>query len=328
MNDKTILITGGAGFIGSMTNLLLQAEGFSTIILDNLSTGNKNSVLSGKLIVGDLSDQALLDKIFHDYPITAVVHFAAKTDVGESVLKPALYYKENVIHTLGLLDAMRKANVSKFIFSSSAAVYGIPLAGVLTETSPCKPINSYGESKLIIENVLRDYSNAYGLQSCSLRYFNAAGGDPDHRIHYSADKKQGNLIPIILDSIQESKPVTVYGNDYPTKDGTCIRDYIHIADLGNAHILALKKLLTSNASLCYNLGNKQGYSVLEVIRAAEEVTGRKVDVKMGPRRPGDPPQLIANAEKAQNELGWKPLYPKIKKMVEDAWNARCSARQK
>lgn len=321
MKKKTILITGGTGFIGSLANLLLQEEGFSTIVLDNLSTGNKNSVLSGKLIVGDLSDRKLLDKIFLEHDISAVMHFAAKTDVGESVRDPALYYRENVVHTLGLLDAMQKANVSRFIFSSSAAVYGIPLTDELTENSPCNPINPYGESKLLIEKVLKDYSNAYGLQSCSLRYFNAAGGDPLNRILYS-NSKQGNLIPILLDSIQNNKPVTVHGTDYPTRDGTCIRDYIHIADLGSAHILALKKLLNSNAALCYNLGNKQGFSVLEVIRAVEDVTGKALDVIMGPRRPGDPPQLIANAEKAKNELGWKPRYPEIKKMVEDAWIAR------
>lgn len=325
MKDKTILITGGAGFIGSMANLLLQEEGFSTVILDNLSTGSKNSVLSGKLIVGDLADKTMLDKIFHEHNISAVMHFAAKTDVGESVRDPALYYKQNVINTLNLLDAMKDAQVFKFIFSSTAAVYGTPLSDELLETSPCNPINPYGESKLFIEKILKDYSHAYGFQTCSLRYFNAAGGDPDNRIHYTG-KKQGNLIPIILDCIQNNHPVTVHGTDYPTRDGTCIRDYIHIADLGSAHILALKKLLNSNASLCYNLGNKQGFSVLEVIRAAEDVTGKKIDVIMGPRRPGDPPQLIANAEKAKNELRWKPLYPEIKKMVEDAWNARQIAR--
>lgn len=327
MNDKTILITGGAGFIGSMTNLMLQKEGFSTIILDNLTTGTKSSVLSGKLIIGDLGDRDLIDKIFQEHKISAVMHFAAKTDVGESVRDPGLYYRQNVVHTLGLLDAMQKASVSRFIFSSTASVYGTPLTEELTENSPCNPINPYGESKLLIEKVLKDYSNAYGLQSCSLRYFNAAGGDPDNRILYSG-KKQGNLIPIILDCIQNNQPITVHGTDYPTRDGTCIRDYIHIADLGSAHTLAFKKLLNSNASLCYNLGNKQGFSVLEVIRAAEEVTGKTIDVIMGPRRPGDPPQLIANAEKAKNELGWKPLYPEIKKMVEDAWNARQIARQK
>lgn len=321
MKDNTVLITGGAGFIGSMTNLLLQEEGFSTVILDNLSKGNKNSVLAGKLIVGDLSDRDLLNQIFHEHPISAVMHFAAKTDVGESVRDPALYYRENVVKSLNLLDAMQSAGVSKFIFSSTAAVYGTPLSNELTENSPCNPINPYGESKLFIEKALNDYASSYEFQTCSLRYFNAAGGDPKNRIRYSG-KNQGNLIPIILDCIQNNQPVTVHGTDYPTKDGTCIRDYIHIADLGSAHILALKKLLNSNASLCYNLGNKQGFSVLEVIRAAEEVTGKTIELIMGPRRPGDPPQLIANAEKAKNELGWKPLYPEIKKMVEDAWIAR------
>lgn len=313
--DK-ILITGGAGFIGSTVNLLLNDVGFETIILDNLSTSSPQTIVKGKLIIGDLSDRNLLNQIFNEHSITAVMHFAAATNVGESVKNPAFYYRNNVINSLILLEAMQEARVRYLIFSSTAAVYGIP-EGHLLENSPCYPINPYGESKLMVERILKNYQSSYGLESCALRYFNAAGGDPLGRLKYGTKKE--NLIPIILNCLLENKPLIVNGMDYPTSDGTCIRDYIHVADIGNAHILALKKLLNGKASLCYNLGNKKGFSILEVIKAAEEVTGRSLKVVIGPRRPGDPPQLIANAEKAEKELEWKPLYPEIKKMIEHAW---------
>lgn len=317
MQTDTIFITGGAGFIGSMVNSMLNASGFQTIILDNLSTGNATSVQNGRLIVGDIGNPLLLNQIFSENKITAVMHFAAKTDVGESVQNPDLYYKSNVTDTLTLLEAMQKARISNFIFSSTAAVYGNPVTNILNEESDCHPINPYGETKLIIEKTLQNAD----FNSCSLRYFNAAGGDPSGLIKYAL-KKENNLIPIILNCILKDEPLTVYGSDYPTKDGTCIRDYIHVADIGNAHILALKKLLNGKVSLCYNLGNKQGFSVLDVIRASEEVTGRTLKVVIGPRRPGDPAILIANAEKAQKELGWNPRYPQIKEMIKHAYLAR------
>lgn len=315
--DK-ILITGGAGFIGSTVNLLLNDVGFETIILDNLSTGSTQTALKGTLIVGDLSNRKLLNRIFTEHSILAVMHFAAATSVEESVKNPASYYQNNVVNTLILLEAMKNAHVNSFIFSSSAAVYGIP-AGDLLESSFCSPINPYGESKLIIENVLKNYRSAYGLESCSLRYFNAAGGDPLGRLKYRVKKE--NLIPIILNCLMEHKPLIINGVDYPTHDGTCVRDYIHVSDIGNAHLLALKKLLNGKASLCYNLGNKQGFSILEVIKAAEAVIGRSLEVVIGSRRQGDPPTLIANAAKAEKELEWKPVYPEIKKMIEHAWIA-------
>lgn len=318
---KTILITGGAGFIGSMVNLLLQKEGFDTVVLDNFSTGRAETVISGDLIAGDIGNSSLLDEIFSKYSIEAVMHFAAKTEVAESLKDPASYYETNVADTLTLLHAMRKAGIFRFIFSSSASVYGIPTTEELKEDSPCIPISPYGESKLIIEKVLRDYYSAYQFSSCSLRYFNAAGGDPHGLIKYS-EKRESNLIPIVLNCLLKGEPVTVYGNDYPTFDGTCIRDYVHVTDLADAHILALKKLLTGNALLCYNLGNKQGFSVLDVIRTIEEVTKEKVQLVMGKRRPGDPPKLIANAEKAAFELNWRPRYPELIQMVEHAWIAR------
>lgn len=320
MKKNTILITGGAGFIGSCVNLMLADAGFNTVILDNLSTGNKQTVPNGKLIIGDLGDRFLLDQIFKEYPIDAVMHFAAKTNVGESVQNPSLYYQNNVASTLVMLDSMQVAGIKNLIFSSSAAVYGFLEKKELTEEMPCSPINPYGSSKLMIETILKDYEGAYGIKSCSLRYFNAAGADPLGRIKY-LQKNPGNLIPILLRCILENKPFTLFGDDYQTPDGSCIRDFVHIADIGQAHILALKKLLNSKASVCYNLGNKQGNSVLEVIAATEEVTGKKLEIIRGKRREGDPPQLIANAEKARKELGWAPKYPDIKEMIKHAWKA-------
>lgn len=321
MPKKTILVTGGAGFIGSQVNLMLHDAGFDTIVLDNLSSGNEKAVVCGKLVVGDLADKKLLDNLFSSSSIEAVMHFAASIDVGQSVKDPALYYSNNVVNSLKLLDAMRKANVKNLIFSSSAAVYGVPHQESLTESSPCSPINPYGETKLILEKVLRDYVTAYGFHASSLRYFNAAGGDPSGRLKYWS-KTQHNLIPIVLEAIMNKGTVTINGNDYSTRDGTCIRDYIHVADLGDAHILALQKLLKGNVSPCYNLGNGQGFSVREVIAAAEEVTGQKLKIHEGQRRPGDPPILLANAEKAHKELNWSPRYPKINTMIEHAWYAR------
>lgn len=316
-----VLVTGGAGFIGSLVNLMLLKEGYETLIYDNFSTGNPHAVVGGVLIQGDLSDREKLDEIFSHYPIQAVMHFAASTDVGESVENPAFYYSNNFIASLNLLDAMVKHKVQNLIFSSSAAVYGMPDLPKIDESSPCSPINPYGESKLMVEKAIHDYATAYGLRSISLRYFNAAGADPSHRIR-SFKKRENNLIPIVLNAILKSLPVTIFGTDYPTKDGTCIRDYIHVADLGRAHLLALEKLFTSKGAVCYNLGNGQGFTVREVLAAAQRVTGHRVEIIEGARRPGDPPILLANAEKASEELGWHPIYPEIDRMIQDAWLAR------
>lgn len=316
-----ILLTGGAGFIGSMVNLALQRMGYNTLVIDNLSSGDPRAVMGSRLIQEDLLNQRFLEQIFEENQISAVMHFAALTDVGESVANPALYYQNNVCATLSLLEAMRKKNVRTLVFSSSAAVYGIPETDAVIESSPCSPINPYGTTKWMVEKILLDYQAAYGINFCALRYFNAAGGDPLQKLkHYK--KKESNLIPVVLNAVKTQMPVPVFGTDYPTFDGTCIRDYIHVADLAEAHILAMKKLLAGETSPCYNLGNGQGFSVREVIRVAEEVTGQKIPIEECPARKGDPPILLANAKKAEKELGWKPRYPELKTMIQHAWKAR------
>lgn len=321
MDKKRIFITGGAGFIGSLVNLMLIDQGHETFIYDNLSTGNKQALYGGTFIEGDLLDKDKLEKAFDQANPDAVMHFAASTDVGESVENPAFYYRNNFTASLNLLDAMVKHGIKPLIFSSTAAVYGMPDLPKIAEDHLCEPINPYGESKLMVEKAIRDYTTALPIDAISLRYFNAAGADPSCRIR-SFKKKENNLIPIIIHALKNDLPVTIYGTDYPTKDGTCIRDYIHVADIGEAHLLALEKLFTGNHSPCYNLGNGNGFTVLEVIRAAEEVTGKKVTVIEGGRRAGDPPILLADAALANKELNWKPSFPKIEQMIKDAWNAR------
>lgn len=321
MANKRIFITGGAGFIGSLVNLMLIDNGYETFIYDNLSTGNKQAIYGGILIEGSLLDQEKLDLAFKEVKPDAVMHFAASTDVGESVVNPAFYYSNNFISSFNLLNAMVKHKVTPLIFSSSAAVYGMPDLPKISEKNSCNPINPYGESKLMTEKLIRDYSAAYPIDAISLRYFNAAGADPSERIR-SYKKKENNLIPILLNAIKNDQPVTIYGTDYDTRDGTCVRDYIHVADIGEAHLQALEKLFAGNHSPCYNLGNGNGFTVREVIRAAEEVTGKKVAVIEGARRPGDPPILLADAALANKELNWKPSFPKIEQMIKDAWNAR------
>jgi UDP-glucose 4-epimerase len=313
---KKILVVGGAGFIGSCVNKQLADGGFQTVVLDNLSRGSRSSVCRGQLIEGDLGDGALLDQLFSTHPIEAVMHFAAFTDVGESIASPHLYYQNNVVKTLTLLEAMRQHKVDKLVFSSSAAVYGLPQQELIDESHPCTPINPYGETKLMVEKILHTYHLAYGLKVCSLRYFNAAGGDPDGELKHR-HPNPSNLIPIILNRLAKGIPVTLFGTDYPTPDRSCVRDYIHIHDLGRAHLLALQQLEERSFSF-YNLGNGHGYSVREVISAVEKATGKKVKVVEGARRPGDPPYLIAKAEKAKQELLWQPRYS-LDEMVSHAW---------
>jgi UDP-glucose 4-epimerase len=312
---KTILVTGGAGFIGSHVNLLLNEAGYKTVVFDNLSRGNEKAVIAGSFVEGDLLDENSLDLLFKNYNIEAVLHFAALIDVGESLEKPLAYYRNNVQGTLNLLNAMGRAGVNKLLFSSTAALYGFPEQDLITETHPLKPINPYGRTKLAIEYALADIP----LTKISLRYFNAAGGDP-HGILKNFKSKESNLIPIMLRSLKKGEPLQVFGDDYPTPDGTCLRDYIHVHDLGTAHLLALGRL-NEGVSGVFNLGNGQGFSVKEVIETGEKVLKRKIPYKVVPRRPGDPPRLVADSAKAKKELGWRPEYGDLGKIILDAWNA-------
>lgn len=317
---KKILVVGGAGYIGSHVNKLLAQEGYDTVVFDSLSRGSPSNVVKGLFVKGDLSNPNDLHALFDQHTFDAVMHFAAYIDVGESVSHPELYYQNNVSNTLNLLHIMVKKGVSNLIFSSSAAVYGIPNTIPIQEDHPFHPINPYGRTKLMVEQILGDYEKAYGLHSCSLRYFNAAGGDPEGLIK-NYNLKENNLIPIILKNIKSSKPVTIFGTDYPTPDGTCVRDYIHVQDLAEAHILAMKHLMKNGGVKAYNLGNGNGFSVREVLKSAEKVTGLTVQVQEGQRRPGDPAILLADASKAAAELGWKPQYPQLDRMIGDAWRA-------
>lgn len=321
MPKKTILVVGGAGFIGSHVNKMLHQAGYETIVYDNLSKGNPKAVLQGLFIKGDIANSDLLDEIFEKYSIEAVMHFAAYIDVGESIRIPEKYYGNNVSNTLHLLKNMLRHNVKNFIFSSSAAVYGNPQEKLIAETHPTHPINPYGESKLMVEKMLHDIDQAYGLKYCSLRYFNAAGGDPEGELkNYKV--KETNLIPLVLRSLQaDNGSVTIFGNDYPTPDGTCIRDYIHVYDLGTAHIAAMEYLFQGRPSAIYNLGNGSGYSVKEVIRTVEKVTDKRVNAIQGDRRHGDPPFLVADSKKAQKELAWETRYPDLESMIAHAWKA-------
>lgn len=316
-----ILVIGGAGFIGAHITKMLSLEGYHPIVFDNLSLGNRNAVTCGTFILGDLANPQDLEAVFSSYPITAVMHFAALIDVGESVIDPVKYYVHNVSYTLNLIEAMRKFDVKTLIFSSSAAIFGHPDQVPIKENHPCRPISPYGQTKLIVENILNDCDRAYGIKSSCLRYFNAAGGDPKGEIK-NYKNKETNLIPLVLRSLKDpKKAITIYGTDYPLGDGTCVRDYIHLEDLGFAHLLALKKLLSEKVSANYNLGNGNGFSVREVISAAEKATGLRVNAIEGPRRAGDPPILVADSTKAFSELGWKPAYPDINEMVAHAWQA-------
>ncbi len=321
MKEEKILVVGGAGYVGSHVNKMLDEEGYRTIVLDNLSTGCKEAVTRGTFIQGDMANPDLLDAIFAAHPIKAVMHFAAFIDVGESVHHPLKYYRNNVSNTLTLLSAMQKHGVKLFIFSSTAAIFGIPEEKRITELHPAHPINPYGRSKLMAEKILEDVEAAYGIRSISLRYFNAAGGDPDGEIK-NHKKKETNLIPILLRSLKHgNKEIAIFGTDYATPDGTCVRDFVHIFDLGAAHITAMEQLIEGAPSNRYNLGNGRGFSVKEVIREAEKITGISPKVTLGPRRAGDPPVLLADSAKAERELNWSPRYPDLETMIEHAWRA-------
>jgi UDP-glucose-4-epimerase GalE len=316
---STILVTGGAGYVGSHACKALAAAGHTPVTYDNLSRGHREFARWGPLEVGDLGDAATLDAAFARHRIDAVMHFAALAYVGESVEQPALYYRNNVGGTLELLEAMRRARVNLLVFSSTCATYGVPERMPITEDLPQQPINPYGATKLTIERVLRDYEPAYGLRSVALRYFNAAGCDPDGEVGEHHDPET-HLIPRVLMAADEMLPrIDVFGTDYPTPDGTCLRDYIHVADLADGHVRALDYLQRGGASTAINLGTGRAFSVREVIAAAERVTGRRIPVHEGPRRAGDPPVLVADAARAQTLLGFAPRFTEIGPIVETAW---------
>jgi UDP-glucose 4-epimerase len=313
-----ILVCGGAGYIGSNMTAMLAAEGHEPIVFDNLSRGHRSAVRQADFIKGDLADQELLVKTLKEYKIEAVMHFAALIEVAESVQTPLKYYKNNVCNTQNLLSAMEAAGVEKFVFSSSAAVYGMPTNVPVTEDSPKEPINPYGETKYAVERMCHCQSRAGRLRYVSLRYFNAAGAGNKCRLGED-HRPESHLIPLTIQAAMGKRDhVKIYGTDYPTPDGTCIRDYIHIEDLCRAHLLALKKL-EQHWELAYNLGNGRGYSVREVISAVKKVSGKDFKVTDADRRPGDPPVLTSDATKAKNELGWRPQLPDLEQIVATAW---------
>lgn len=315
---KKILVTGGAGYIGSHTCKLLSHSGYEPVTLDNLSTGRRDFVKWGPLIIGDIGDAALVKSIIKDNKIQAVVHFAAHAYVGESVIHPRKYFDNNVTGTLKLLDGMLDAGVKKIVFSSSCATYGMPETTPIAESQNQRPINPYGESKLFIEKVLAWYQRAYGLEWLALRYFNAAGADPEGEVGEAHDPET-HLIPLAIFACMGKLPqLNIFGTDYPTGDGTAVRDFIHVSDLASAHALGLDYLLKGGASVAVNLGTGRGYSVLQVVRAVEEVLQKKCPVKLMPRRDGDPAVLTAQAELAQKCLGWTPKLSEIQDVVKTA----------
>lgn len=315
-----VLVTGGAGYIGSHVVKLLGERGYEVITYDNLSTGHEWAVLYGKLIRADLGDRETLRRVFREFRPQAVMHFAAHIVVPESVRDPLKYYRNNVVNTLQLLETMEEFGVKDFIFSSSAAVYGIPEKIPVPETAPLKPINPYGETKATVERILRDLSRAgTGFRYISLRYFNVAGADPEGRIGFAYPDPTHLIIRAVKTAKGELERLEIFGTDYPTPDGTCIRDFIHVTDLAEAHLLALKYLLETGRSEIFNCGYGHGYSVLEVIRAVKKVTGRDFPVVEAPRRPGDPPMLVAENRKIRERLGWHPRYDDLEFIVRTAW---------
>jgi UDP-arabinose 4-epimerase len=318
-SDAIVLVTGGAGYIGAHTCKLLAERGLTPVCFDNLVYGHRDAVRWGPLEEGDVTDGARLAEVLRKYRPGAVIHFAAFTYVGESVENPGKYYRNNVGGTLNLLEAMRDRQVRRIVFSSTCATYGEPQHIPLTEDHPQNPINPYGATKLMVERMLDDFEAAYGFKSAALRYFNAAGADPETEIGEDHDPET-HLIPIVLDvALGRRNEVAVFGDDYDTPDGTCIRDYIHVTDLADAHLKALDHLENEQASLRLNLGNGQGYSVKEVIEAAERVTGRAIRARMAERRAGDPPRLVGDATRARKTLGWTPEYASLETILEHAW---------
>lgn len=322
-NKLNVLVVGGAGYIGSHMVKLLGQQGVNVFTLDNLSAGHRDAVLCGEFIEGDLGDAALLDELFARVKFDAVMHFASWIQVGESVREPAKYYHNNVANTLVLLDAMRRAGIQRFVFSSTAATFGEPQYTPIDERHPQSPINPYGRTKLMVEQVLADYEHAYGLKSVVFRYFNAAGADPEGELG-ERHEPETHLVPLVIQAASGRRPnISVFGRDYDTPDGTCIRDYVHVNDLCDAHWLAVKHLVQGGPSQSFNLGNGNGFSVQEVIDAVAAVTGRTITVVDGPRRAGDPARLVADSRAAREVLGWAPRYADLKVIIEHVWNWEC-----
>jgi UDP-glucose-4-epimerase GalE len=313
-----ILVTGGAGYIGSHTRYFLEKHGHSVIVVDNLSRGHRESVPAGQLRILDLRDTDRLEQLMKSESVEAVMHFAAYIAVGESTRIPELYFDNNVSASLSLFEAMLRAGVKRLVFSSTAAAYGIPRKVPISEDEPNAPINPYGESKVMVEKMLEWLDRYRELRSIRLRYFNACGAEPAAGLGERHDPET-HLIPLILRALQTGEPVTLFGEDYPTPDGTCIRDYIHVSDLAEAHIQAVEHLLHGGPSDVFNVGTGSGHSVKEVVRAVERVTGRPVPHRMGPRREGDPPSLVADPKKLQTLLGWRPTHSELDRIVSDAW---------
>lgn len=313
-----ILVTGGAGYVGSHAVRLLTQAGHEVWVYDNLSAGHRGACPAERLIVGALAEQSRLTAALREHRIEAVMHFAAFALVGESVENPAKYYNNNVLGSLSLLDAMRSAGVQKLVFSSTTATYGVPDKMPIAEDTPQQPINPYGFTKLVIERALADYAHAYGLAYAALRYFNASGANPAGDIGED-HTPESHLIPLVLQvALGQRKEIAIFGEDYPTPDGTCIRDYVHVDDLADAHLRALDRL-QAGQGLKLNLGTGRGYSVREVIEACRRVTGHQIPATIGPRRAGDPPELIADATRAGEQLGWQPRYRDIEEIVATAW---------
>lgn len=314
-----ILVTGGAGYIGSHTVRLLQSRGHEVWVYDNLSFGHRAAVPAGRLIVGDLRNADVLDHAFLIHRIEAVVHFAAFAFVGESVTDPGKYYQNNVVNTITLFERMRRHDIKRLVFSSTCATYGTPEKIPITEETPQLPINPYGRTKLMVETAMIDYAAAYGWGCTALRYFNASGAAADSTIGEDHDPET-HLIPLVIQAAMKKRShIEIFGTDYPTPDGTCVRDYVHVDDLGEAHALAIEKTQAGEFK-AFNLGTGRGHSVREVIATVEAVSGLSVPVKIGPRREGDPAELVASPAKAMKELGWRPRYPELDQIVESAWN--------
>jgi UDP-arabinose 4-epimerase len=317
--SAVVLVTGGAGYIGSHACKALAACGMTPVSVDNLSRGHDWAVKWGPLEQGDLRDRAFLAEVFERHRPDAVMHFAAFAYVGESVEHPELYRDNNIGGADALLDIMRDAGCKRLVFSSSCTVYGVPVTVPITESHPRRPVNPYGEGKYYVEQRLEEAADAWGLGSVSLRYFNAAGSDPDGEIGESHEPET-HAIPNALIAAIENLPFGINGTDYPTPDGTCVRDYVHVSDLANAHVLALEYLQAGGESTAFNLGTGEGSSVLDVVRAAEAASGRRIEIAKRPRRAGDPPLLVAAAERARSQLGWQPRYPELSVQVAHAWN--------